>query len=166
MNAADLQPGDYLCVRTGSVFGWLIRAFTRSSFDHAFVCLGDGMIAEARVTGVVIDSLGLYRGALAVANSAEPMTPAQRDAVSAKARSFAGDEYGWGTILVIGLRLLGLRWGWLLRFADDRDALICSELVALAGQAAGLDWLCSEPEPALVTPADLARRPGVEPVTW
>lgn len=166
VSSTDLQPGSYLCVRTGSLFGFLVRLFTRSQFDHAFVYLGGGEIAEATVWGSRIDALASYSGALAVANSAEVMTAPERQDVCAKARSLAGEEYGWGTILVISLRLLGVRWGWLLRFADDRDAVICSELVAESGQAAGVDWLCGESEAALVTPAELAERRVMRSVKW
>jgi hypothetical protein len=60
------------------------------------------------------------------------------------------------------LRLLGFRWGWLQRIADDWDALICSELVCLADAVAGLlSWQCDQDDPAFVTSADLARRPGI-----
>lgn len=162
----SLEPGNYVVVRTGSLFGWLIRAFTRSPYDHAFVYVGGGQIVEATAWGVRLDKLALYTGAKAAANTGEPMTTAQRDAVVASARATVGREYNWPDIPVIGLRLLGFKWGWLRRVANDRDADICSEDVAKAGVAAGLtSWLCGHADPAFVTPADLARRPGVVPVT-
>jgi uncharacterized protein YycO len=160
-----LQPGNYVCVQTGSLFGRLIRAFTRSPYDHAFIYCGNGQIVEATARGVRLDSLSLYAGARAVANTGEAMTDAQRATVVAAARSTAGREYNFADITVIALRLLGFRWKWLKRAADDRDADICSEDVCEAGAAAGLDWQCGEPDPAFVTPADLARRPGVVPVS-
>lgn len=160
-----LQPGCYVCVRTGSLFGFLIRLFTRSPFDHAFIYAGAGQIVEATTRGVRLDSLSLYAGARAVANVREPMTAGQRAAVVSAAKATAGREYNVPDIPVIALRLLGFRWQWLRRIADDRDADICSEDVCQAGAAAGLDWQCGEPDPAFVTPADLARRRGVVPVS-
>ncbi len=161
-----LQAGDYVVVDTGTLFGWLIRLFTRSKYDHAFIWNGDGTITEATIRGVRVDSPAQYAGHLAAANTGEALTGAQRATIVATARGFAGDEYGFGDIAVIALRLLGFRWGWLRRIADDRDALICSELVCEAGLAAGLaSWQCGEPDPAYVTPADLAKRPGVGPVS-
>lgn len=164
--ASDLLPGSYVVVNTGTLFGWFIKRFCGGSYDHAFIWNGDGTITEATVKGVKVDSPAQYAGHLAAANTGETLTDAQRAAIVAKARSFAGLEYGWGDIAVIALRLLGFRWGWLQRVADDRDALICSELVCKAGLAAGLaSWQCMEPDPAFVTPADLSRRPGVVPVS-
>lgn len=165
LSASDLQPGDYVVLRTGSPFGYLVRTFTRSPFDHAVLYCGHGVIVEATIHGAKIDSLSLYAGALAAANTGETLTAAQRAAIVAKARSFAGLEYGWGAIVTIALRLLGFRWGWLQRIADDKDALICSELVAKSGDAAGVNWLCGEQDPAFVTPAELSRCPGVVPVS-
>lgn len=39
---------------------------------------------------------------------------------------------------------------------------MCSELVAQAGQAAGLDWNCGQDDPSAVTPAMLANRFGMQ----
>jgi hypothetical protein len=165
--ASEIEPGRYVCTRTKSPFGFLIRIFTRSPYDHAFIVLGGGLIAEATNTGTRIDNLDRYKGQLAVANTDELMTTAQRAQVAQAARQLVGREYGWGAIGVIALRKLGLKWGWLLRFADEKDADICSEDVAIAGAAAGLDWLCGEEDPALVRPDELAaRKPYMCSVAW
>lgn len=163
---SEVEAGRYICVKTRSPFGWVIRVFTRSLFDHALINLGNGDIAEATVTGVRIDRLDSYRGQPACANTAEPMTGAQRAAVCVKARSFAGMEYGWGTVMLIGLRSMGARSRWLTRMLTDRDALICSQMVCLSSAPQGPDWQCGEMSPEFVEPAGLARRPGVERLMW
>lgn len=165
--ASEVEAGQYMCVRTGSPFGYLIRAFTRSRIDHAFIVLGGGLIAEATTRGVKVDALSKYTGAAAVA-STDALTPLQQVKITTCARADAGREYNWRDIGVIALRRLGIKWGWLLRVADDRDALICSELVALSGMAASppVDWMCGEPAPEFVTPADLAARTETVPVVW
>ena len=160
-----LEPGRYVCVQTRGTYAGLIRAFTSSPWTHASVYLGDGLIAQADGSGIHVDKLTRYHGAPAVANMGEAMTDAQRAEVCGAARAFTGDEYAWGDIGVIALRRFGFRWGWLNRVADARGTLICSELVAKAGLAAGLDWLCGESDPAYVVPGELARRPGVVPVS-
>lgn len=165
MPPATIEAGRYICVRTGTWFGGIIGACTRSRFDHVAISNGDGTVTEATPRGVHVSPLSSYAGHLAVANLAEPMTAAQRATVTATAKTWIGREYAFGDIGVIGLRLLGIKWSWLLGLSDTRDAVICSELAALSGKAAGLDWLCGEPDAAYVEPAQLARRPGVVPVT-
>lgn len=158
------EPGCYVCVRTGGLFGWIIRRATKSPYDHAAVVVDDGIVVEATPYDVRTSPLARYQGAQVCADTGEDLTPAQRAVITAKALSFIGAEYDWATIAVIGLGQLGLHWRILLRLTGGKRALICSQLVALCGQAAGLDWQCGKASPALVTPADLARRPGVAPL--
>jgi len=165
--ASEIEPGRYVVVQTKSMFGRVIRLFTRSPFDHTFIVLGGGFIAEATLRGTRIDQIDQYRGRLAVTNTDEPMTTEERAQVVVAARKLAGRDYNYRAIGVIALRLLGANWGWLLKAADDKDADICSEDVAVAGSAAGLDWLCGEAEAALVRPDELAaRKPYMCSVAW
>lgn len=161
-----IPAGRYIAVHTGTAFGAVICAATRSKFDHVAVSIGDGNVVEATPRGVHVSPLSNYAGHLAAANLNEDMTAEQCAAVAATARSFVGkDEYAFGAVGITGLRLLGFKWAWLIRMADTRDAVDCSEMAALCGQAAGLDWMCGELEAAYVQPAELARRPGVVPVS-
>jgi uncharacterized protein YycO len=153
----SLQPGSYVCVQTGGLLAWLIRKATRSAYNHAFV--------EARPEGVRNGLLSSYAGVPAVANTGEQVTDTQRAAVVASAENFAGVPYNWPDLVAIGLGDLGWHWRFLLRAVRADRLLICSQLVSLAGKAAGLDWLCGRSDASQVTPADLARRPGVAPVT-
>lgn len=163
--AAGVPPGCYGVVRTSGFLAWVIRKATRSTYNHAFIYLGDGKLIEATPYGVRTASLTEYAGHQMAANTAETVTPAQRDAVVRKAVSCLGEEYNWPDLGVIGLEKLGLHWRILLHLSGGRHALICSQLVCIAGMAAGLDdWLCGEPGPSQVTPADLARRPTVRKV--
>jgi hypothetical protein len=161
----EVGDGSYICLRTGSPLGFLVRMFTGSQYDHTILVTGPGEIIQATVKGVKKGLLSQFRGCLAVANTAEEMTALQRVTVVKAAERYDGDEYAFGGIIVIGLRKLGLRWAWLLKASADKGAVFCSELAALGGQAAGLDWLCGTGDPALVTPATLAVRPGVRRIT-
>ena len=164
---SELRPGWYITLRTKTFFGWAIRVLTRSEVDHAVLYLGDGEIAEATIWGTRIGRLDSYRDQLANVNGAEGMTDLQRVTVCVRAKEMVPREYDWGAIAVCALRLAGFRSRWLLRLADDKDADICSELVAAAGQAAGLDgWLCGEPEPAVVMPSELNRRRVMRTLVW
>lgn len=153
-------PGTYACVRTRGLYPWLIRVGTRSKYDHAFIICDDGQIIEAQPGGARWAQLSDYDGELVVFDTAEPMTQAQRIAVVSKAITLLGTPYGWTDIARLALRCLGLQWGWLTKAADNERAMICSQLVAACGAAAGLDWQCGREAPAAVTPGDLAHRIG------
>jgi hypothetical protein len=165
--ASELVPGTYVVLTTRSPLGFLVRLFCRSPWDHAVLVTGPDEIVQATVKGIKKGRLSQFRGCRACANSTEPMTAGQREVAVTRARGFLGEEYAFPAVVVIGLRKLGLRWPWLLRVSDDKDALFCSELVSECGQAAGKDWSCGQSSPALVTPAMLAqRKPFTHPVIW
>jgi len=166
--ASELLPGTYVVLRTHSALGALVRAATRSWADHAILITGPGRCVQATTRGVTEGPLTQFAGCQAVANAAESaaMQPAVREAITARARSMVGEEYDWPLIATLGLRTIGAKWGWLLRATSGKGAVICSELVAFAGQAGYQDWLCGTAQPALVTPAMLAARPGLQSVAW
>lgn len=155
--------GRYGVVHTGTLLGWVICKATKSWADHAFVLTGEGTVIEATPYDVREAPLSEYAGRQVQANTAEPMTDAQRAAVAETARSYLGREYNWADLGVIGLAELGLHWQILIRLMGGSKALICSQLVALCGKAAGLDWCGVKADPSQVTPADLARRAGMRP---
>ena len=164
--ASEMAPGQYVTVDTGTLFGCVISAVTSSPADHAFLHLGDGLIAEAVPSGVQVTSISKYRHRPMWACGDALSAPQQVLACKA-ARSFAGEEYGWADLALIALRRLGLHSPLLRRALRDRDALICSQMIALCGLAAGLpSWLCGRDDPALVTPADLLGRPGCARMGW
>jgi cell wall-associated NlpC family hydrolase len=140
------------------LYPWLIRVGTRSEFDHAFVVVGGGQIIEAQPGGARWAELSDYEGQLLVFDSEEPVTPAQAKRVIDKAITLIGTRYGWTDIARLALRCLGVQWRWLTQAADNERAMICSQLVATCGAAAGLDWLCGREAAAAVTPGDLATR--------
>lgn len=150
--------GQYGCVRTHGLNAWLIRVGTRSKYNHVFLVVDDqGSIIEADPGGARRSTINAYAGD-AVLYSTDQLTAAQKDRVVAKATVLLGTGYGWLDIARLSLRSLGLQWAWLTRAADNEKTMICSQLVAACGEAAGLDWDCGREAPAAVTPADLARR--------
>lgn len=159
-----LEPGRYVVVQTGGWLAWVIRRATNSPFNHAFIVTGPGEIIEARPEGVCRGTLSEYAGALAAANTAETMTQAQRITVAAAAEKLVDTPYNFVDIASLGLESIGWHWKWLMRLSGADKMLICSQLVCIAGQAAGLDWQCGKSSPAEVEPSDLANRRGVEPV--
>jgi uncharacterized protein YycO len=162
----SLEPGRFVCVQTGGWLAWLIRKATKSEYNHAFLVTGPGEIIEARPEGVMRGALSGYAGMPAVANNAEPMTQAQRITAVAKAETLVGTPYNFPDLASLGLESLGWHWKWLIRLCGADRLLICSQLVCDAGLAASppMPWLCGKSGPAEVTPADLAKLPGVVPV--
>ena len=167
--ASELEAGRYICLKTGSLFGALIRLMCGSPYDHVAVMVAPGEIVQATVRGVKRTPLSDFHGAMACVNSAEDMTAIQRDGVVKYALACDGFEYQWQLIFVLGLRKLGLTWPWLLKVAADKGAMICSELAAAAGmsaQPALTGWKCGYPSVMLVKPSDLAARRCTVPVVW
>jgi hypothetical protein len=156
--------GSYAVVRTRGLVPWLIRVATHSPYDHAFVLVDDrGGIIEAEPGGVQRNHIGQYLGCKMAVNSAEAMTDAQRNTVAHEAEQLVGVAYNDLDIASLGLEALGWHWRWLAKVAAGDHKLICSALVALVGGKADLDWNCGKTTAAEVTPADLAKRPGMQP---
>lgn len=153
-------PGTYGCVRTKGLYAWLIRVGTRSHYDHAFIVCEGGQIIEGEPGGARWAELAKYDGCELVYDTDEPMTARQRQQVVDKAIVLLGTGYGWLDIARLALRCAGVQWAWLTRAADNERRMICSQIVATCGQAAGVDWNSGREAPAAVTPGDLAHRIG------
>ena len=164
--ASEVQPGRYICLKTRSPLGWLIRAACHSPFDHVALVTAPGLVTEATLRGVRQSPLVKYKGCFAAVNAAETINDEQTAAIVTKGRTFERDEYAFPLLIVIGLRKLGIKWRWILRLAEDRDAVICSELVAASGLVAYLDWLCGESSPATVRPDQLGARLAMRRLYW
>lgn len=158
--------GLYFVVKTRGFIPWLIRRGTKSWADHAGIILEDGNILEAEPGGTRLAHLAEYRGCRIAINSAEDMTVEQRKAVVTAAKAMIGKPYGDLQIVDDGLECLGWRWRWLIKRASGDGEVVCSQLVALAGQAAGLDWRGGAASTTEVMPANLARRNGMQPWTY
>lgn len=164
-----IDPGRYICLKTSGFVPWVIREATESEVDHTAIVLPRHRVAEAEPGGVRISPLAKYAGAYAVANLDEQMSLAQRERVWRKAEALAKADvpYNFAAIGEDACQVLGWHWTWLLHLAAADHRLDCSQLAALCGSAAipSLDWLCGRATYCEVTPADLARRPGVVQVS-
>jgi len=155
--------GRYFVVKTHGFVPWVIRRACHSWADHAGIILDDGAIVEAEPGGVRLGHLSEYYGCRIAINSAEEVTVDQRVTVVATAKEMIGKPYNDLAIVDDGLESLGWHWHKLAKWASDDGEVVCSQLVALAGQAAGLDWRGGAQTTTEVTPGDLARRPGMTP---
>lgn len=155
MKNYEPQVGDYGVVKTNGWMGWLIRVGTASRWNHAFIYIGLGQIVEANPKGVAISDVSKYKNI--AWNKHEELTIAQRKRIVSKAKSFVGQPYGFGAILVIALKILGLKIVPTLRkIAENENSVICSQLVAWSYSVAGVK--VSDKPHAFTTPGDLAFR--------
>jgi len=151
------RPGDYGVVKTTGFFGKLIRLGTMSRWNHAFICIDEHLVVEANPTGVSISPVSKYP--LIAWNQHEKLTTKQRETIVEAAVNLVGRPYGFFDIFVLALRILGLKVlanTSLMERAAMRYGVICSELVALTYDRAGIG-LVNKPD-NLVTPGDLAER--------
>jgi len=155
--AYEPKPGDYFVVKTHGLAGLAIRLGTFSDWNHAGIYIGDGLIIEARPTGVSISNLNKYDGYTIAWNQHENLTDAQRTKIVERAKKFVGGSYGAWSIIVIGLKCVGLSvLPNLIRRAENEDSVICSQLVAWSYSIGKVK--VSQKKHALVTPKDLAFR--------
>lgn len=168
----NIERGNYACVKTPFVykklfglrvalpnlFGWAVRIFTVSPYDHAFIYIGEGKIVEAQPRGAKISNLSKYDGCEMVWSN-DDLTDSQRIIISSKAKSLVGTPYGFLDLVYLGLATLNIRFKWILDRVERENRLICSQLVAVCGKTAKEDlWQCGEPNACLVRPVDLANR--------
>lgn len=164
-----LKPGDYGCVHIPTFFGKLIDFFTyrgkfkgrTKKYNHAFIYLGGGLIAEAQPRGAKISPLSKYSGLEMVFDTNDFLTDEQRAGivVAAKAIAKLRVRYGFLDIAWLGLHLMGINWRWLMSQIRKQARQICSQMVAFCGNLMGVkEWLCGEEYDQEVYPAQLADR--------
>lgn len=152
------QPGDFFVVRTHGLAAQVIRAATRSAYNHAGIYLPDGMCVEAAPEGARYASADYGNDAILVSHIL--LSDLQRKMVCEAAKSFIGTPYGWVNIASVGALQYGLHPYFLRNYVEHTKELICSQLVDEAYWRAGIHLFQNEnPErtPMDVTPGDLAR---------
>jgi len=151
--------GDYGVVYTHGFFGKLIRLGTLSRWNHAVIYIGNGQIIEANPQGVQISPVTKYPEGTIAWNKHEGLNIDQRTAIVAAAHKAVGQPYDFFTILVLALRILGIKLlsnMYVLRRLAEKDGFICSELVDHCYDQAGVT--ISDKPDYLTTPGDLAFR--------
>ena len=151
--------GDYGVVGTTGVFGRLIQIGTLSRWNHAVIYIGNNEVVEATPKGVIVSPVTKYPKGTIAWNQHEGITPEERTAVVAEAHKLVGKPYDFFTILVLALRILGIKLlsnMYVLKRLAEKDGFICSELVDHCYDVAGRT--ISDKPDYLTTPGDLAFR--------
>lgn len=162
--ASDPQPGDFAVVSASGPGGLLISAMEtiayshETSFDHAFIYLGGGMIAQAETSGAQITHLGTYDHILWSAGLLDP-TPAQRDAICAAARGYVTARTGYSFLdyAAIAAHRFHIPVPGLRRYIASTHRMICSQLVDQCWQDAGYRLFSDGRWPGYVSPFDLGQ---------
>ncbi len=177
-----LRDGTVLLFRGRGIFSRLIQAKGRAPYSHAAMLAWWGhrlMVVESREGSgcrAVPFSTVLAEGHEVDAFDVTGLSPLgdERAAAVSEAVSWLSTRYGWRTIVRIGLAALlvplawvrpvgALRRRWAKPLRDHRglptSGLICSELVARAWSAAGVELVpdIADYDDATVEPADLMR---------
>lgn len=152
-----MTTGQFGVVRTKGFIPMMIRLFTRSQVNHAYVYVDETHIIEAEGHGAVPSLASKYDGHQK-AESDYPLTAWQQRQVVLQAVKLEGTPYGFLDIFVLFLMSFGLRWGWLIDRVQSSRTLICSQLVDRAYRNAGIQLFDDHRPDGLVTPGDLLMR--------
>jgi len=129
-----IQPGDIGFDRGGGIVGWVIRHGTSSPYAHCFVyhklLSTDTNGVQTWETVEAYPSISKAKDGVQVRTRTNLpskvvrvwRTRRERDSILAASRSLVGTGYGWGEILRIAFRMVGIKFpGW-----DSPKRMICS----------------------------------------
>ena len=148
--------GDFGVARTDTFLGFLIRLFTFSHWNHAFIDMGKGWCVEATMEGAKLRTMTYKDMRL----SPQALSWEQRLRISDAALGVLGTPYGFADILALALLRLHIRPVWLRREVARTDRLICSQLVDVVYRRAGVSLFKDGRSPENVTPGDLSKLIG------
>ena len=136
--------GDLVVIKTGGLFARVIRfgqwlrwrkldKGRAWHFNHAAVVIEDGIIVEARPTGVRVSKLNEYRAIYCevVKLNGDPNKCVE------EAKKWITTPYGYADIIAFFFLTLGLDPKWVDRICRDSRTVVCSQLAALSAHAAG-----------------------------
>src|SRR5215831_5123456 len=103
------QPGNYFVSHGGGLVGELIRHATESWAGHAGILVSPGVIVEGAPPATRLAAASSHPDA--IWNLHEPLTPAQRDKIVARARALVGTPYDFPAYAGFTLEVLKLASG-------------------------------------------------------
>lgn len=157
-----------------AIAGALIRWGTDSPVNHTFVHIGGHQLVEAAPGGARTRDLDEYDPhAITWSTGRIPLDDVQRDGIATAARAISGTRIGYGWLDLVAIALGQRRLGgvvdveaalrdqpWWVKRIVSTGTLICSQLVDLVYESAGVPLFDDDRLPGLVSPGDLWRRIG------
>jgi hypothetical protein len=161
---SKLTPGVFGLSHGGGLAGDLIRHATESSYGHAFLYLGDGVIVQGQPQVAALAKADSHSDATWAWRMWDQLaaehkwTPAQvkvvQDAVVLRGRALVGTPYDWAAYAAFASEVLHLAHGGAMQqFFEHNPRRVCSGLVAdalTAGQIP-LEFIPEDGAPGLVT---------------
>lgn len=166
MTTVTQPAGMAFVLRSGGTLGWLIRLLTRSRVNHAGICLGTRMTVEAQAAGAVSKTeqpsgTKVIYGTV-LYHRIEAVAPGRSKQVAEAASHLLGAKYNYLDLLALAYASLKKdpteppdKPNWWQRIVMDDHRLICSQLVDLAYNRAGVHLFTDGRLPGQVTPGDL-----------
>lgn len=152
------NPGDYFVVHTGGWVAKAIRLVTRSTVNHAGLCISDTEMLEADPSkGIMRSSVDKYSGEPGGMIWYGPHSTYDGDKIAEWGVTQIGVKYSFVDIAVL-LFVHVFGWKsprWMLHRLNDGRRLMCSQFVDTAYQHAGIHLFPDGRPPSEVTPADL-----------
>lgn len=154
-----MNPGDIVLVHGTSPLDRLVQLFTRSHWNHAALVVPGGRFVEANAHGVqTVPGTAYDHADMVVIPRPACWDPYDWAAATLFAQAMAHRHERYGYLQIAAIVLATITRGHLAIKWDG--TMICSELVARAYEHAGYIW---SKDPALISPADLAREFDVTP---
>ena len=136
----DIQPGDIGFTKGGGFVGWVIRHGTGSTYAHSFVYVsknedGSWKTIEAWPSLKAAQDGTRYRTRTELPEKVVRVWRSKNEqvAIIQKSNSLVGTRYGWGEILRIMARFIGISF---IPKYDSPKRAICSNVTAQAVLAA------------------------------
>lgn len=152
-------PGDFGLTKIRGLAGafvnfgqWFVGDF--APVQHALVYVGDGRVVQAMPDGAECIPLEEASPVVKWSTGLVDLTPEQREGISLLALQLVGTPYSFLDYLSIALERLGIRPKLIRDRVADTGHLICSQLVVLAYERAGV-FLFPGEFPGDQTPGDL-----------
>ena len=158
----DPQPADFAVVSMRGRGGVLISVLEEIAYrhatwwDHTFIYLGNGMIAQAEPRGARIAHLGTYDHAIWSTGILYP-TAAQRQGICEAARRYTAAHVGYSYLdyAAIGAHRFHIPVPGLREFIGDIGRMICSQMTDQCWADGGFQLFDDRRWPGYVTPYDL-----------
>ena len=136
----DIKPGDVGFTKGGGLVGWIIRHGTGSAYAHVFVYVRKNKDGSWETIEAWPSSKAIKDGTRVRTRTELPekivrvwRTSAEQTSIVRKSRELVGTRYGWGEILRIAARFIGIKF---LPKYDSHKRAICSNVTMQAVLAA------------------------------
>ena len=132
----DIKPGDIGFTKGGGFVGWIIRHGTGSAYAHTFVYVSKNSDGSWTTIEAWPSKKAAFDGTRVRIRTELPekivriwRNRSEQSAIIRKSRNLVGTRYGWGEILRIAARFIGIKF---IPKYDSQKRAICSNVTMQA----------------------------------